>query len=399
MSATPISRNPDLAKLQADGFRLRVVEGCATHLLIEGIPSVNAQRAVVKGTLYCPLGLDQNGRTDNPCGNHQCWWIGEAPCDATGRLMTEMISNPGPEDKGDGIQTTVGFSRKHVDKTPWADYHEKMWGYVRMIWHEARAIDPSCDPRSEKPVAAVLEALPRVFRYPDMATTRAGIGAATAKLLADRVAFIGLGGTGGYMLDLVAKTPVRELHLFDGDIFKLHNAFRAPGAPAVSEFTEQKKVDYFAAIYSRMHAGIVPHPYYIDAANLQQLAGFDFAFVAVDKGAVRKIILPGLLALKVPFIDVGLDVDFDSAGKLRGKCRVTVATPDFHGHLEEAVSLGDGAENEIYRNIQVADLNMMNAAMAVHKWKKLRGFYADNTREHQSCYTTALHSLGKEFRS
>ena len=113
-----------------------------------------------------------------------------------GAVMGEMISNATTENRGDGVVTTVAFSRKRADKTPMRYLHEKIWAYVRMIWHEALVIDAACDPRSEKPVAAVVEAQARVFRYPDMATTRAGIGAATAKLLARRVAIIGLGGTG-----------------------------------------------------------------------------------------------------------------------------------------------------------------------------------------------------------
>src|SRR5438034_975841 len=138
MSAIRISRSPDLAKLEAEGFRLRIVQGSGHHLLIEGIPAVTSKGEVALGTLYCPL-----------------------------------------------------------------------------------VIDPGCDPRSEKPVPAVVEAQARVFRYPDMGTTRAGIGAATAKLLADRVAIIGLGGTGSYILDLLAKTPIGEIHLYDGDEFGL----------------------------------------------------------------------------------------------------------------------------------------------------------------------------------
>ena len=39
-------------------------------------------------------------------------------------------------------------------------------------------------------------------------------------------------------------------------------------------------------------------------------------------------------------------------------------------------------------NIQVADLNMLNAALAVIKWKKLRGFYRDLEGEHHCTYTT-----------
>ena len=37
-------------------------------------------------------------------------------------------------------------------------------------------------------------------------------------------------------------------------------------------------------------------------------------------------------------------------------------------------------------NIQVADLNMLGAAMAVIRWKRLIGFYADGGGEHHSTY-------------
>lgn len=389
-----------MAKLEAEGFRLKLVQGSAYHLLIDGVPAVNSKREVFRGTLCSPLVIDSSGKTVNPCaGNHQCWWIGERPCIAAGDVMTEMISNTTPEDKGDGIKTTVGFSRKRADKTDYADYHEKIWAYVRMIWHEAQVLDPNCDPRSDKPMPAVVEAQQRVFRYPDMATTRAGIGAATAKLLAKRIAIIGLGGSGSYILDLLAKTPIDELHLFDGDDFQLHNAFRAPGAPRADELTNPKKVDWFFSIYDRMRTGILRHPYHVRAEQLPELAGFDFVFVAIDDAEARKVILQGLEAMKVPFIDVGIDVAIDEKGLLRGICRFTVATPEQHQHLEEVVSFGAAQENDIYRNIQVADLNMANAAMAVTKWKKLRGFYADDCREHHSLYTIATHGLTKEDRT
>lgn len=399
MSEIQINHSPDLAKLEAEGFRLRIVQGSAYHLLIEGIPAVNTRREVVLGTLYCPLEVDTHGQTVNPCSNHQCWWIGDPPCDSSGRSMIEMIAGDKPEAKGDGIETTVGFSRKKIDKSPYCDYYEKIWTYVRMIWHEAQVIKEDCDPRSEKPVPAVVEAQSRVFRYPDMATTRAGIGAATAKLLDNKVAIIGLGGTGSYILDLIAKTPIGEIHIYDGDIFSLHNPFRAPGAPLKEELTDPLKVDWFGSIYERMHMGIIRHPYYISSENLSELAGFDFVFVAIDDAKARKIILEGLIAIKISFIDVGIDVAFDSKGTLRGICRYTVGTPEHQEHIKEVVSFDDGLDNEIYRNIQVADLNMLNAAMAVIKWKKLRGFYADDMCEHHSLYTLASHALTKEDKA
>jgi hypothetical protein len=367
--------------------------------LIESIPAVTTSREVRTGTLYCPLELDAHGKTVNPCQNHQCWWIGEAPCDVSGRQMSEMISNPGPENKGDGITTTVGFSRKRGDRAPYTDLYEKVWTYVELIWHEARVLDPNCDPRSEKPVPAVVEAQKRVFHYPDMATTRAGIGAATAKLLAERIAIIGLGGTGSYILDLLAKTPVGQIHLYDGDVFSLHNAFRSPAAPRLDDFTNPKKVDWFGDIYDRMRTGIVRHPYHVRAEQLPEFSGFDFVFIAIDDAKARKIILEGLIAMGVPFIDVGIDVALDQQSSLRGIGRFTVGTPDCHGHIHHVVSFGDGPDNEIYRNIQVADLNMLNASMAVMKWKKLRRFYADDIREHHSLYTVATHGLTKEDKT
>lgn len=359
MSAIRTSRSPDLQRLESEGFRLRVVQGSAYHLLIERIPAVNSRREVVLGTLYCPLEIDRDGKAVNPVNNHQCWWIGDAPCDSGGRVMSEMISNAAAENKGDGIVTTVAFSRKRADKTPYPNLHEKIWTYVRMIWHEAQVLDTTCDPRSEKPVPAVVEAQARVFRYPDMATTRAGIGAATAKLLARRVAIIGLGGTGSYILDLLAKAPIAEIHLYDGDIFVLHNAFRAPGAPHLEELKEPKKVDWFGAIYERMHMGIIRHPYHVSADQLPEFQGFDFVFVAIDDAKARKVILEGLIGMKVPFVDVGLDVALDDQNCLRGICRFTVGTSDCHGHIAEVVSFAEPPVNEIYRNIQVADLNML----------------------------------------
>ena len=58
------------------------------------------------------------------------------------------------------------------------------------------------------------------------------------------------------------------------------------------------------------------------------------------------------------------------------------------------VTLGKGqyateteAKYNYARNIQIADLNALNAILAVIKWKKLFGFYVDLEREHHSTYT------------
>ena len=67
-----------------------------------------------------------------------------------------------------------------------------------------------------------------VFLYEDTASSHAlDIVAINAKLKPLRIVIVGLGGTGSYVLDFVAKTPVKEIHLFDGDTFLQHNAFRS----------------------------------------------------------------------------------------------------------------------------------------------------------------------------
>jgi len=400
MSQTLTSRNPDLAKLESAGLRLRIKTGSAMHLIIEDIPAVSSKRELMTGSLYSRLELDQNERTANPVSSHQCWWIGdEMPCDPSGTPMREFLSNPNPEDQGDGIKTLVGYSMKSKEKgtfVSYPDYYQKIRAYVAYFWAQAREIDGNCTPYSERPVPALVEMQKRVFCYPDAATTRAGIGAATAKLITERVAIIGLGGTGSYILDLLAKVPIGEIHLFDPDTFQLHNAYRAPGAPAAEDLDKFHKVDWFKSIYSRMHLGIVPHPYALTEQNLGEIEGFDFVFVAVDKPTVRKIILPGLVARTVPFIDVGMGLNLDVNNSVAGVCRYTAGLPDFNVHVEQVVSFDDGPQENLYRNIQVADMNMFNAALAVMKWKKLRGFYADSKRDHHGLYNIATGSLVKE---
>ena len=84
---------------------------------------------------------------------------------------------------------------------------------------------------------------------------------------------------------------------------------------------------------------------------------------------------------------MGLELDDESLG---GILRVTASTPDKRDHVHGGrISFAGGGEEKIYAsNIQVADLNALNAMFAVIKWKKIRGFYRDLEREHHCTYTT-----------
>lgn len=200
---------------------------------------------------------------------------------------------------------------------------------------------------------------------------------------------MGLGGTGAYVLDLVAKSPVAGIHLFDRDRFIQHNAFRSPGAPTGEDFAGGPfKVHHFQQIYSRIHRNIVAHPYHIDASTVDELVGKDFVFICIDKGAAKRLIVDALECRGIPFIDVGMGIT-EVEGSLSGLVRVTTSTPQYrdHIHTKHRISFADTDGNEDYdRNIQIADLNALNAALAVIQWKKLYGFYLDLEREHHSVY-------------
>ena len=250
--------------------------------------------------------------------------------------------------------------------------------------------------------------LPRTFKviqevdsdsahyYMDTNTSRANIYPINSKLTGHKVAIVGIGGTGSYILDLIAKTWVSEIHLFDGDLFCQHNAFRSPGAPSIELLdSKMKKVNYMASIYSNMHKHIVPHDYYIHEENINELNEMSFVFISVDKDPARKLIIDHLLETGVPFADVGLGVNLVD-DTLIGSLRVTVGTKDKHDHLVNRIPSGNLDNDEYGSNIQIADLNSLNAVLAVIRWKKIFGLYQDLKREHHSTYSINVSHLNNE---
>ena len=263
-----------------------------------------------------------------------------------------------------------------------------MTTYARILSAPAISIDSSVTATPFPPVST--EDDDSVFCYRDTASSRAGIAAVTRKLELGKIGIVGLGGTGAYVLDLVAKTPVKEIHLFDGDTFSQHNAFRAPGAASIDELRQRpQKVAYLKAKYSMMHRHIIEHDVFIDVSTASLLEGMDFVFLCLDKGEPKREIVAKLEAIDVPFIDVGMGVNLVD-GSLLGVVRATTSTPvaRAHVHRRNRIPFSDNSDNNEYsKNIQIADLNALNAAFAVIRWKKLLGFYHDLERELFSTYT------------
>lgn len=382
MSQQLISRSPDLQRLRDEGYDVEVRSG---YLLVKNVPYVNSRSEVKLGTLVSELSL--SGDVTSAPGTHVAYFIGDHPCHKDGSAINKIRHQSLQQKFGQDITVDHSFSSKPLSGR-YADYYEKMTTYVAIISSPARALDPGVTAQTF-PVIEPEEG-ESVFNYIDTASSRAGINVVTGKLELGKVAIVGLGGTGSYVLDLVAKTPVREIHLFDGDKFLQHNAFRSPGAPSINELREApQKVIYFANLYSRMREGIVPHVGYVDASNVDQLVEMDFVFLSLDEGSAKKLVVEKLESDSIAFIDVGMGV-YQVNESLAGVLRVTTSTPGQREHVraKSRIPFSDGDNNNEYsRNIQIADLNALNAALAVVKWKKLCGFYQDLEREHHSTYT------------
>lgn len=382
-----ISHSPDLKKLWDEGFVLEIKGG---HLLVHDVPYVNSQKEIAYGTLVTVLSLVGAGEKTAKPETHVIYFTGEYPCDKDGNPIRGIQHSSQNQEICEGVKVNHSFSNKPRDRM-YEDYYEKISTYVNIISSHAQFIEPSVTAKTFKFKES--NDPESVFNYPDTNSSRAGISAVSSKLKNLKVAITGLGGTGSYVLDFVAKTPVKEIHLFDGDGFLLHNAFRTPGAPSAKLLREEpKKVSYLHEIYSKMHKRVIPHENHLLAANVDEISGMDFVFICIDEGGPKKAIVEKLLTDGIPFIDVGIGVEVVD-GLLRGSARVTSVTRNKNDHVNRRISFSDDGNDAYSQNIQIAELNALNAALAVIKWKKLFGYYHDFEKEFNTVYNVDVNQL------
>ena len=386
MSGSRLVRSsPDLANLVQDGFAVRIVSG---YLVVDDIPFVDDAAQVQRGSLLCPL--DLSGTTTAPPGTHVMCFVGGIPRDKNGHAIDGLINDDvekwsaTPE-----LTAACGFSQKPDGGYP--DFYEKVTYYAAMITGPAQAIDPDATPYTYRPVQTDED--DGVFLYIDTFSSRAGITEQNDLLALQKVVIIGLGGTGAHLLDALAKTPALTIHLYDGDFFRSHNAFRAPGAASLEDVGAGiKKVDYYTAMYSVMRRGIVPHPVYVTAENATELLDANFVVLAMDTGPDKKAIVETLTASGVPFIDTGVGLTKELGG-INGQIRITTCTRERSDHIAEAglisYFVGDNAEYDT--NLQVDELNAITANLAMVRYKKLFRFYADIEDE---CHTVFVIDSG-----
>jgi hypothetical protein len=390
-SAEIIANSPDLKRLDDDGFELSIRHA---HLLVSSVPYVTAGRKVARGVLIFPLEMATSTTARKP-KDHTAFFAGELPHYADGKPISGIINKQEIKKLGEGIVAKFFFSS--APEVADADYEVKVRRYVDTLSAPAQVFEPGASAQTRRIVESKDDDSP--FVYLDTNSGRAQITPITDKLKGLKIAIVGVGGTGSYILDLVAKTPVKEVHLFDEDEFSLHNMYRAPGAPTREQLdARMEKVKYLSQIYSRMHKGVIPHDERITAVNVTKLTGMHYVFLCMDPGPDKAELVNFLVNNGIPFTDTGLAVEI-SSDKLLGLVSTITVTPENKSQLHK-IPVKAGGDDELYAsNIQIAELNMLNAVLAVIRWKKHFGFYLDDRHEHECSYTISPNMLTHEEAS
>jgi ThiF family len=370
-----VSHNDDLRRLVEKGYAVGFDRN--HYLVIRDIPYLDQELKPQIGaivTKFVDAGQDRIAQQD-----HQIFFAGSVPYGLNGEPIPNLGGGPttlalSAEDSKD-VVVQRSFSHKLMvgaTKRDYVDFFEKIETYVATI--AGPAIERhNVSPLTWRVVEGGESSGPFLVR--DTLTGLAEIGDLAAKFKDDVVALIGTGGTGAYLLDFLVKTPVKEIRAFDRDLFYVHNAFRSPGKLDLDELGKPK-AEVYQSRYANFRKGLTVTPKFFDASCADDLEGVTFAFVCVDKGSSRAIIFDALMTKGIPFIDASMGLD-RRHGSLNGMMHATYYSPEHARERREKglAELADMPDHEYRTNIQIGELNSLNACLAIIKFKQLRGFY------------------------
>lgn len=381
MSNPPTAPDEQIARLISDGYDMVLSGG---HLVVRRLPYASPAGLCRDGRLVLPVTYSAGVVAD--ATDHRIWFAGDEPRDDRGAAL-----GSGGQAHGFGNGETADFMLSFKPPSgAYASLSEKIRRYAHILLSAARQVDSTVTDTPGGSFQVVPNDLPLV--YADTNTARVGLTNLSSLFRGHTIAIVGVGGTGSYILDHVAKTWVDRIILIDGDVFEHHNAYRAPGAAAEEVvLNEPNKAVYFAQEYSRMHQGVTAHPVALTADNLDLLEGATFVFLAAADADARPEIMRWLRDRGVPFVDVGMSFR-EGQGGLTGIAQATAYLPGNEITLPTAPSIPPG-EDDYRSNVQVAELNALNAALAVIHWKRHLGFYATYEESNQTIFKLYLNEL------
>lgn len=359
------NHNPSIQELDDRGYDLDLING---YFVVFGLPYLDNEGALKYGDLAFPVDL-VDWVIDRP-KNHQAWFRGDRPHDGTKREL-KLGAAASTVTVSDGFVTNVAFSLKLCDssgqKRDYASFEEKVSTYLEIITGPAAAIYEDARPLKRLERKAVEQGSP--LRFPDTLSARYHMNDVSFRLRGKKIAIVGLGGTGTYILDFVSRTHLQQIALFDDDKIHVHTMFRIPGF--IPNALGNKKVEVLAQQYGNWHAGIKPYPEQITLNNVEALREFHFVFVSIDDGPSRSDIVNWLSSNSIPFVDCGMGLNRSRSG-LNGVVRIT---GEDRRAYEQSVGtaylpIGRAQDDEYHKQAQIAELNALNAALAVVRFKQ-----------------------------
>lgn len=368
-----VSHNEDIKRLVDKGY---AVGFDSSYLVIRDIPYLDQELSLRIGAFVSKIVfVDQNKVTQE---DHQIFFAGSVPYNLDGKPIPNLGGGPTQlalsNNSKDVIVERCFSNKPRVGGvlSGFTDFYEKIKSYVTIISGPAMEVY-NISPYTYRTVEQVHE--DSVFKLQDTLTSRAEITDLAINFKDDVIAIIGLGGTGAYVLDFIVKTPVKEIRAYDLDPYYVHNAFRSPGRLQDDELGKSK-VEVFGLRYENFRYGLKTESKFIDETCHDELNGVTFAFVCVDKGTSRASIIDLLTSMKIPFIDVGMGLNRKN-GKIKGMIRTSYFSTDENQIMEGKgrIPLTDNPDNVYKTNIQIGELNALNACLAVLRYKQLRGFY------------------------
>ena len=236
------------------------------------------------------------------------------------------------------------------------------------------------------------------FKFPNTYEGRSGVASIQDRIRGQSIAIIGLGGTGAYVLDMIAKTPVGKIHIVDDDYVDWHNFMRAPGAPTEEEIgslMEIKKrgtdcfgkVDYYDFKYASLREGIHAHTLRLDSApkcnEFFSKHHIDYAFVCIDQDENNElprqdVVYSALSEAGIPFVDSGICISLDNDA-VSGAVTTSAYSA---GSLEWKTGVPNSFLNNKglgYRNMQLPEVNALAASLAVMEWRRQTGQYVSES--------------------
>lgn len=369
-----VSHNSDIRQLVEKGYAVAFDSG---YLVIRDIPYLDHEGNLRMGAFVTKMVFtDQDHVTQE---DHQVFFAGSHPYQLNGTQINNLGGGQTSLALGEtcsDVKVQRSFSNKPRIDQKFADFFAKIESYTAII--SGPAIERyGVSPLTFRSVNSVNDE--SVFKFQDTLTSRAEILDLSTKFKKEVIAIIGLGGSGSYLLDFFVRTPVAEIRAYDLDLYHVHNAYRSPGKLDPNEFGKSK-AEVYANRYENFRHGLKITPLHIDESSMDEFECVTFAFVCVDKGPSRAGIFKLLIAAGIPFIDIGMGLERRHYSALSGMARVTYYPPEKAESLLKLglAELNDRPENLYQTNIQISELNALNASLAMIRYKQIKGFYHED---------------------